>query len=308
MLNPESPDISAQAYLARLAERGIDYVFANAGTDFAPVIESLAMNANGRRKFPKVITVPHENVAMAMAHGYYKIAGKPAAVMVHVTVGTGNTVNGLMNAARDNIPILLAAGRTPITETGHHASRNRPIHWGQESFDQGGIVREFTKWDYELRSGQPVAAIVDRALDIAMSEPRGPVYLTLPREVLADPAVAPRRDTVRPLGATAAVPSFAAIELAAAILSTAEFPLILTASVGRTAEAMAELAALAEEFALPVVQSEARDISLPTDHPMCLGFDPGALLAQADAVAVFDSAVPWIPRLHPLKPDAKIIC
>ena len=130
---------------------------------------------------------------MAMAHGYYKIAGKPAAVMVHVTVGTGNTVNGLMNAARDNIPILLAAGRTPITETGHHASRNRPIHWGQESFDQGGMVREFTKWDYELRSGQPVAAIVDRALDIAMSEPRGPVYLTLPREVLSDAATASRR-------------------------------------------------------------------------------------------------------------------
>ena len=71
---------------------------------------------------------------------------------------------------------------------------------------------------------------------------------------------------------------------------------------------MAELAALAEEFALPVVQSEARDISLPTDHPMCLGFDPGALLAKADAVAVFDSAVPWIPRLHPLKSNAKIIC
>ncbi len=197
MLNPESQDISAQAYLARLAERGIDYVFANAGTDFAPLIESLAMNINGRRKFPRVITVPHENVAMAMAHGYYKIAGKPAAVMVHVTVGTGNTVNGLMNAARDNIPILLAAGRTPITETGHHASRNRPIHWGQESFDQGGMVREFTKWDYELRSGQPVAAIVDRALDIAMSEPRGPVYLTLAARsaVGCGDHAAPRRRT-----------------------------------------------------------------------------------------------------------------
>src|ERR1700686_1644250 len=237
MRDPETQQISAQAFLARLAERGIEYVFANAGTDFAPVIESLAMNANGRRKFPRVITVPHENVAMAMAHGYYKIAGKPAAVMVHVTVGTGNTVNGLMNAARDNIPILLAAGRTPITETGHHASRNRPIHWGQESFDQGGMVREFTKWDYELRSGQPVAAIVDRALDIAMSEPRGPVYLTLPRDVLADAATAPRRGEERPLGASAPVPSFAAIELAAAILSTAEFPLIFTAPAGRRAEA-----------------------------------------------------------------------
>src|ERR1700684_389572 len=262
MLNPESQDISAQAYLARLAERGIVFVFANAGTDFAPLIESLAMNANGRRKFPRVITVPHENVAMAMAHGYYKIAGKPAAVMVHVTVGTGNTVNGLMNAARDNIPILLAAGRTPITETGHHASRNRPIHWGQESFDQGGMVREFTKWDYELRSGQPVAAIVDRALDIAMSEPRGPVYLTLPREVLSDPAVAPRRDGHRELGATPSVPSREAVEEVADLIAGAQFPLIVTSALGRSPQAFAELSALTEEFALQVVHSEPHDLHL----------------------------------------------
>src|SRR3984957_10627837 len=208
MRDPDPQTISAQAYLSRLADRGIDYVFANAGTDFAPIIESLSINANGRRKFPRVITVPHENVAMAMAHGYYKIAGKPAAVMVHVTVGTGNAVNGIMNAARDNIPVLLAAGRTPITETGHIASRNRPIHWGQEAFDQGGIVREFTKWDYELRAGQLVAAIVDRALDIAMSEPRGPVYLTLPREVLSDAATAQRgHNGGHALGAMAAVPA-----------------------------------------------------------------------------------------------------
>ena len=307
MLNPESPDISAQAYLARLAERGIDYVFANAGTDFAPVIESLAMNANGRRKFPKVIVVPHENVAMAMAHGYYKIAGKPAAVMVHVTVGTGNTVNGLMNAARDNIPILLAAGRTPITETGHHASRNRPIHWGQESFDQGGMVREFTKWDYELRSGQPVAAIVDRALDIAMSEPRGPVYLTLPREVLSDAATAPRRDEDRPLGAMAAVPSQEAIDAAADLLAGAQFPLILTSALGRSPEAFAAFAALTEEFALPVAQGEPNDLNLPSNHPMNLGFDVKALLPRADVVLVLDAPVPWVPKAVSPGRDAKII-
>ena len=115
--------------------------------------------------------------------------------MVHVTVGTANAICGLMNAARDNVPLLLAAGRTPMTETGHIASRNRSIHWGQESFDQGGMVREFVKWDYELRAGQPVDAVVDRALDIAMSEPRGPVYLTLPREVLANPTTAMRAAT-----------------------------------------------------------------------------------------------------------------
>jgi acetolactate synthase-1/2/3 large subunit len=300
--------MTAESFLSRLAERGIEYVLANAGTDFAPIIEALSRNPGSNRKYPRVITVPHENVAVAMAHGYYRVSGKPAVVMVHVTVGTANAVCGLMNAARDNVPMILAAGRTPLTEHGHMASRNRSIHWGQEMFDQGGLVREFVKWDLELRTGQPAEAVVDRAVDIAMSEPRGPVYLTLPREVLANPAVPPRRDTVRPLGASSSVPSFAAMEQAAAILAAAEFPLILTAAGGRTPAAMTALAALADEFAIPVVQSEATDINLPTDHPMCLGFDAGPFITRADAVAVFDSAVPWIPRAQPLKPGARVVC
>ncbi len=123
--------MAAEAYISRLGERGIEYVFANAGTDFAPIVEALS-HQKGNGKVPRFMVVPHENVAMAMAHGYYRIAGKPAAVMVHVTVGTANTLNGVINASRDNIPVLLAAGRTPITETGSIASRNRPIHWGQE--------------------------------------------------------------------------------------------------------------------------------------------------------------------------------
>jgi acetolactate synthase I/II/III large subunit len=300
--------MTAESFLSRLAERGIEYVFANAGTDFAPIIEALSRNPGSNRKYPRVIAVPHENVATAMAHGYYRVSGKPAVVMVHVTVGTANAVCGVMNAARDNVPMILAAGRTPLTETGHAASRNRSIHWGQEMFDQGGLVREFVKWDFELRTGQPVESVVDRAVDIAMSEPRGPVYLTLPREVLANPAVAPRRDTVRSLGASPAVPSFAAVEQAAAILAEAEFPLILTAAGGRSPAAMMELAALADEFAIPVVQSETTDINLPTDHPMCLGFDAGPFITRADAVAVFDSAVPWIPRAHPLNSGARVVC
>jgi acetolactate synthase I/II/III large subunit len=303
----DQQQITAEAYIRRLADRGIDYVFANAGTDFAPIIEAISRSAGSDRKIPKFITVPHENVAMAMAHGYYRACGKPAAVMVHVTVGTGNTINGLMNAARDNIPLLLAAGRTPLTETGHVGSRNRSIHWGQESFDQGGMVREFCKWDYELRAGQPVETLVDRALDIAMSEPRGPVYMNLPREVLAEPAVAARRTTRRPLGSSPAEPSRGAIDEAAHMLAKAEFPLIITSTGGRRPEAFAELAALAEEFALPVIQSEARDINIPTDHPMHLGFDVSVLLPKADVVLVLESAVPWIPRAITPRRDAKII-
>ena len=194
----KTPDgMAAEAYIARLGERGIEYVFANAGTDFAPIVEALSRAKDA--KIPRFMTVPHENVAMAMAHGYYRIAGKPAAVMVHVTVGTANAINGLINAARDNIPLLLAAGRTPLTEAGSIASRNRPIHWGQEAFDQGGMLREYVKWDYELRAGQPIwlvgrlleqrSARDDRstepdegatATESTQVEDEPPRYLTLP--------------------------------------------------------------------------------------------------------------------------------
>jgi acetolactate synthase-1/2/3 large subunit len=124
---------------------------------------------------------------MAMAQGHYRASGKLAVVLVHVTVGTANAVCSLMNARRANVPVLLVAGRNPLSQGGHVGSRSLPIHWGQDAFDQNALVREYTKWDQELRAYQSVDALIDRAIVIAMSEPRGPVYLTLPRELLADP-------------------------------------------------------------------------------------------------------------------------
>src|SRR5437879_13262749 len=107
--------------------------------------------------------------------------------MVTVIVGRANAVGGIMNAPRANVPMLVTAGRTPITEAGMPGSRNLHIHWAQEAFDQGAIVREFVKWDYELRLGAQLETVVDRALAITRAEPQGPVYLTLPREALAEP-------------------------------------------------------------------------------------------------------------------------
>jgi acetolactate synthase-1/2/3 large subunit len=102
-------------------------------------------------------------------------------------------------------------------------------------------------------------------------------------------------------------PAQAAIEEAAAIIAQAELPLIVTSSVGRTAAAVEALAALAGDFALPVVQAEARDMNLPTDHPMHLGHNLGDLLPKADAVIVIESAVPWMPRNIQPRRDAKIV-
>jgi acetolactate synthase-1/2/3 large subunit len=297
---------AAEGLLRALKRRGIDYVLANAGTDFAPIIEGLVRAAGRNDAIPRFITVPHENLAMAMAHGYYQVAGRPAGVMVHVTVGTGNTICALMNANRDNVPLLLMAGRTPLTQDGHIASRSAPIHWGQENFDQAGIVREYTKWDFELRGGQPVDEIVGRALDIALSEPRGPVYLSLPREVLASP----HKDSTTPLPPTelsAPQPSARHIDMLAEWIAAAELPLILTSNLGRDTAAVGVLAELAERHAIPVAQPHASCINLAASHPCNLGHAGTELLSKADLLLVVDCEVPWYPRYATPRADAKVV-
>ena len=108
--------------------------------------------------------VPHENLAVAMAHGAYLMNGRPQAVMVHVNVGTAqHDQQPASTSSRDRVPLILAAGRTPITEKGSFGSRSRPIHWGQEMFDQAGMLRELVKWDYELRVPGQVGDVVARA-------------------------------------------------------------------------------------------------------------------------------------------------
>src|SRR6185437_2204783 len=182
---PVGQKTSAEVLFSALSAHGIDYFFCNPGTDFAPIVEALARGQAQGAPAPRPIVVPHENCAVAMAHGVYMVSGRPQAVMVHVNVGTGNAINAIIDAQRDQTPVLLMAGRTPLTEAGLPGARNRSIHWAQEMFDQAGMLREIVKWDYELRLPMQTADVVTRAVEVMMTAPRGPVYLTLPREVLA---------------------------------------------------------------------------------------------------------------------------
>ena len=176
---------TAEEFLRLLASRHVDYFFVNSGTDFPSMEEALARARDEGFATPRTLLIPHENVAVGMAYGVTLVTGQPQAVMVHVNVGTANALCGLINASRENIPMLMAAGRTPWFEQGSSASRSLNIHWAQDMFDQAGMVREHVKWDHELRSGAQLEAVIDRALAIACTEPQGPVYLSLPREVLA---------------------------------------------------------------------------------------------------------------------------
>ena len=301
-------DSAAEAYLTVLKDRDVDYLFGNAGTDFPSIIEGLSKSLTGEGSAPTPITVPHENLAVAMAHGYYVATGRLSAVMVHVNVGTANAICGVMNASRENVPILMTSGRTPLTEEGFDGSRSLYIHWGQEMFDQGGVMREMVKWDYELRNAKQIETIVDRAVTVAMSEPRGPIYLSLPREVLAEqPGEFTFQSPTRRVAARAASADVAALDEAAEILAAAENPLIITASMGQNRAAVPALESLAERYAIPVITYRPRYVNISSDHPMHLGYEPGAYLPGADAILVLDCDVPWIPSLHKLNPDAKVI-
>ena len=302
------PETAAEAWLGLLAARGIEYLFANGGTDFAPMVEAYAKGQKLGWQLPQIVIVPHENMGVAMAHGYAMVTGRPQAMMVHVGVGTANSLNGLINASRQNVPILFTAGRTPLTESGAvTAARNNYIHWAQEHFDQGGMLREFVKWDYELRHAEQVETVIDRALAIAKSEPQGPVYVTLPREILASPfmqAFSENR-TIAPASPPAADPE--ALAEAAKLLGAAHHPLLITASGGRTQESSRAIEQLAQMLAVPVVHYRPRHLALSTEHPMHCGWDPHALLKDADVVLVVDCDVPWIPREGKPRPEAKVI-
>jgi acetolactate synthase-1/2/3 large subunit len=295
------------AIFQRLKALGVDYVFANSGTDFPPIIEGLAEAADEGVDLPRAVVIPHEHAAMGMAHGYYLMSGRPQAVMLHTNVGLANGVIGAINAACEHIPVLMMSGRTPVMEGGRFGARTVPIGWGQEMRDQAALIRESVKFDYELRFPEQVQPMLDRAWAIAMSTPRGPVYLSLPREVLCetiDPAGLSDGPAMQP---ARIAPDPRALAAAAEILADAERPLIIAQRGAGDAASFAAFAEWVSDRAIPVASWWATHLAIDTDHPCHIGADPGAYMAEADAVVILDCLAPWWPDRHALHPDARVI-
>lgn len=294
------PELTALTMLKALKSHGIDYFFCNPGTDFPSIVEAFSMALNDpeiAQSLPKPIVVPHENAAVAMAHGVYLISGQPQAVMVHVNVGTANTINGAANASRDQIPILLLAGRTPLTETGMHGSRSRNIHWAQEMFDQAGMLREFTKWDQELKLASETEAVIDRAMELMMTSPRGPAYLSLPREILSTMTTVKKGNSVRAVSGAPWPDPNSIIELAN-LIGKATRPIIITSTSGRSRAGFDVLSSFSQKYAVGVITASGRYLCIPSSHAMNLGYQTQPFLREADLVLVIDCDVPWIPSLE----------
>jgi acetolactate synthase-1/2/3 large subunit len=297
---------TSTALLEAMREAGARYAFANLGSDHTGIMEAYA-KAKGEgtlHSLPELILCPHESVALSAAHGYAQVSGEPQVVLVHVDCGTQNLGGAIHNASRGRVPVLIFAGLSPMTQEGElTGTRSEFIHWLQDTSDQRGMLRGYAKYDHEIRTGRNVKQLVHRAVQIARSEPAGPVYLTAAREVLEEqlppqPPQGPWWDPVAPAALTAEVADEIAVALAGA-----RSPLVVTSYLGRDPAAVAELVRLCELAAVGVIESVPMRVNFPDDHPLHLGYQWNApeqnpVLAEADVILVLGSDVPWMPAYN----------
>ena len=294
--------------LQGLVDLGIEYLFCNLGTDHAPLIEEMAHWREQGRAFPKLILCPHENTAVHMAGGYAVATGRGQAVLVHVDAGTANAAMGLHNLCRTRIPVLLIAGRAPMsTFDSATGGRDTSVHFIQEPFDQASVVRPYVKWEYNLAWPSMAHEVISRAGAVMQSDPTGPVYLTLPREVLAAPVDAQSLGAyghqnhlpVKAQGADAK-----AIQQIAAKLMSSENPMLVTAYAGRNHAAPALIEKLASVCGMRVCEFNSIYLNIRRNSPFFAGYNPAALTEQADFGLMVDVDVPWIPKTTRVNPHA----
>ena len=299
---------AANDLLQGLVDLGIEYLFCNLGTDHAPLIEEMAHWREQGRAFPKLILCPHENTAVHMAGGYAVATGRGQAVLVHVDAGTANAAMGLHNLCRTRIPVLLIAGRAPMsTFDDATGGRDTYVHFIQEPFDQASVVRPYVKWEYNLAWPSMAHEVVSRAGAVMQSDPTGPVYLTLPREVLAAPVDAASLGAFGhhnhlPVKAQGADES--AVRAIAEQLMRSENPMLVTAYAGRNHEAPALIEKLAILCGMRVCEFNTIYMNIRRDSPYFGGYNPAAFTEQADFGLMVDVDVPWIPKTTRVNPQA----
>jgi acetolactate synthase I/II/III large subunit len=293
---------ASTAFLDALVEANVSCIFANFGSDHPGLLEAIAEARATGRPVPAVITCPNEMVAMSAAQGFAQVSGAPQAVFVHVECGTQALGGAIHNAAKGRTPVLVFAGASPFTQAGEmRGSRSEFIQWIQDVPDQRGIVRGYMKYDNELRTGRNIKQMVHRALQIARSDPRGPVYLMGAREVMEEElseevAIDPAQ--WQPIAPAALAPG--GVERIVEAFAGATRPLVVTSYLGRNVDAVGELVRFCEATGAGVLESVPSAMNFPHNHPLYQGNQwneprQNTALAQADCILVIDSDVPWIP-------------
>ena len=298
---------TADALMEALQEVGISYLFCNLGSDHPSMIEALAKAKEEGKELPKAIICPHESTALSAAQGYAMLTGQAQGVIIHTDVGTQNLGGAVHNAFRARVPVFIFAGETPFTMDGElPGSRNSYVNYLQNVYDQRGILRSYVKWESDIRTGKNVKQLIYRAMQMAQSDPAGPVYLTGAREVLEENVEKlPDSWGEWSLIEQSSLPKRGLDEIVSALLE-ARNPLLITSYLGRNTKAVSKLIEFCEKMAIPVVEQIPTFVNFPRDHALHLGYDPNPFVSEADVIIAIDTDVPWVTTQVQPKDDCKV--
>lgn len=285
----------ARGMMDKILELGVDRIYLVSGTDYAQFI---AEKVKGHSLHFEVI--PHEITAASAALGY-SLAGKVGVVGLHTTPGTLNASGVIMMARASRIPLIVLAGKSPYTVVGNPASRDLRIHWLQDIPDQGGIVRQFVKFEHEVRDPSQSLGSLERGFYIALSEPAGPVYITFPREVTLCP-LPPTRGDIMTSPPSVPGPSPKSLDLARRIIDSSDNPVLLPWRVGRKGSWYEALRKFSERYSIPVLNYIGETPNYPQSGPMALDY---ADLSDYDLIISVENDIPFIPSR--VKTEARVI-
>jgi acetolactate synthase I/II/III large subunit len=273
------PEYVSDLVVYLLNRLGVEYVTLNPGATTRGMHESLV--TYGGNTAPEVITCSHEEIAVAMAEGYYLATGRPQATLVHNIVGLQHASKAIYEAWLNQVPMIVIGGTGPLDST-----HRRPwIDWIHTAQVQGQIVRDYVKWDDQPQGALSVAESILRAYQIAMTEPRGPVYLCLDVELqesrLPEGFTIP--DVARYGLPAAPTGNPEAIAEAAKALRQARRPVLLVEGLGRTPDGPQALQSLSELLGVPVIELGS-SFNLSNRHPLNLTAAREDVLKDADLV------------------------
>ena len=278
-----------------LRELGIKYIALNPGASYRGLHDSMVNFEGG--KGPEIIMCTHEEIAVALANGYARVTGDIMATGLHNVVGLQHASMAIFNAWCDRTPILNLGGGGP-----QNATHRRSTDWVHTALVQGNAVRDYVKYDDQPNSVDAIPESFLRAYRIAMTEPRGPVYICLDTDVqeekISKPMVVPHAQLFRPPAGPAANPE--SLRQASRLLAEAQWPVIVAGELGRNPKALPPLLDVAEELGAAVIDSDGR-YAFPSTHPLNLTNAREDALREADVVLALD-----VPSLGvPLGPSVR---
>lgn len=288
---PAQAEWGSDLVVDMLDRLGFEFIALNPGASYRGLHDSLVNYAGNSR--PGMIVCNHEEIAVAVAHGYFKATGRPMAAAIHTNIGLLHSSMAIFNAYVDRVPVFIMAGTGPMD-----ATRRRPgVDWTHTSNGLGSVVRDFIKWEHQPSSVAAIPEAMLRAYHLAFTEPYGPVLLTLDAglqeqaiekvPVLPDLSRYPLPDPIEP--------PREAVRTAGRWLLDADDPVIMLGQSGQTQEAWDQLIELAELLAASVISDYKSMASFPTDHYLQQASvgrfgrrESNETLASADVVLALD--------------------